>query len=71
MIITEPQCCSPTGAECRGRSRKTGQAGLAPFRLASTCVGPEAAATYACDLITEFSDYDTTYDGASPGEGAQ
>ena len=37
--------------------------------LLSTCVGPEAAAGYACDIITEFSDYDTTYDGASPGEG--
>jgi hypothetical protein len=37
--------------------------------LLATYVGPEAAAGYAGEFITEFSDYDTTYDGASPGEG--
>ena len=36
----------------------------------ATYVGPETAAGYATDFITEFADYDITYDGASPGEGA-
>lgn len=37
--------------------------------LISTCIGSKEAAGFASDFITEFADYDITYDGASPGEG--
>jgi hypothetical protein len=38
--------------------------------LLATIVGPKEAAGYATDFIAEFADYDITFDGASPGEGA-